>query len=68
MLVENADILPTPTTIEPKLTIGIDLGISHLLNLSDGRKFDNPKYLTKASTRLAMQQKIFARIHKKVCH
>lgn len=64
MLVENTDILPTPTTIDPNLTVGIDLGISHLLTLSDGSKFDNPKYLTNASQRLAIQQKIFARKQK----
>ncbi|MCC3344522.1 RNA-guided endonuclease TnpB family protein [Psychrobacter sanguinis] len=64
VLVENTDILPTPTTVEPNLTIGIDLGISHLLNLSDGSKFDNPKHLAHASQRLAVQQKIFARKQK----
>lgn len=64
ILVENNDILPTPTTIEPSLTIGIDLGISNLLSLSDGSKFDNPKYLSNASQRLGIQQKIFARKQK----
>ena len=64
VLVETADTLPIPTTIEPNLTVGIDLGISHLLNLSDGSKFDNPKHLAKASKRLAIQQKIFARKQK----
>ena len=64
VLVENTDILPTPITIEPRLTIGIDLGISHLLNLSDGSKFDNPKHLANASQRLSAQQKIFARKQK----
>ena len=64
VLVENTDILPTPTTIDPNLTVGIDLGISHLLNLSDGSKFDNPKHLSKASKRLAIQQKIFSRKQK----
>lgn len=46
------------------MTAGIDLGITHLLNLSDGSKFDNPKHLSKASKRLAIQQKIFARKQK----
>ena len=64
ILVQNADILPTPTTIDPSLTVGIDLGISHLLSLSDGSKFDNPKHLAKASIRLAIGQKIFARKQK----
>lgn len=64
VLVESDEVLPTPTTIEPNLTVGIDLGISHLLNLSDGSKFDNPTHLAKAGKRLAIQQKIFARKHK----
>lgn len=64
ILVDTDSILSTPTTIEPSLTVGIDLGISHLLNLSDGSKFDNPKHLAKASKRLAIQQKIFARKQK----
>ena len=64
ILVENADILPTPTTIDSNLTVGIDLGINHLLSLSDGSKFDNPKHLANASKRLAVQQKIFARKQK----
>ena len=61
VLVDNKETLPTPTTIEPSLTLGIDLGINHLLNFSDGSKVDNPRHLAKASQRLAMQQKIFAR-------
>ena len=64
ILVENNEVAPTPTTIEPSLTVGIDLGISHLLNLSDGSKVDNPKHLAKASQRLSIQQKIFARKQK----
>ena len=64
ILVENNEVVPTPTTIEPSLTLGIDLGISHLLNLSDGSKFDNPKYLANASNKLTIQQKIFARKQK----
>ncbi len=58
------DTIPTPTTIDPNLTVGIDLGINHLLILSDGSKFDNPKHLSKASKHLAIQQKIFARKQK----
>ena len=64
VLVSNDEVLPVPTTIEPKFTIGIDLGITHLLNLSNGDKVDNPKYLSNSSKRLAAQQKIFARKQK----
>ena len=45
-------------------TVNFEQGISHLLNLSDGSKFDNPKHLANASKRLAIQQKIFARKQK----
>ena len=55
------DNIPTATTIEPNLTLGIDLGLSHLLILSDGTKIDNPKHLSKSSNKLVIQQKIFAR-------
>ena len=34
ILVENDEIIPTPTTIEPKLTLGMDLGIGHLLMIT----------------------------------
>lgn len=64
VLVENDETLPTPTTIEPSLTVGIDVGIAHLLSLSDGSKVDSPKHLAVASKRLAIQQKIFARKQK----
>lgn len=64
ILVEDDKTLPIPITIEPDLTLGVDLGINHLLTLSDGTKFDNPKYLSKSSKRLAVQQKIFARKQK----
>ena len=64
VLVENEDVLPTPTTIEPELTLGIDLGLSDLLIQSDGRGFANPTHLTNASRRLAIQQKIGARKQK----
>lgn len=64
VLVENDEVIPVPTMIEPQLTLGIDLGISHLLTLSDGSKFDNPKHLANAKKRLAIQQKILARKQK----
>lgn len=37
------------------------MGLSHLLILSDGSKFDNSKHLAKSSNKLTIQQKIFAR-------
>lgn len=64
ILVETTEIIPTPTTIEADKTIGIDLGLEHLLIQSDGTKIDNPCYLKQSQNRLAIQQKIFARKQK----
>ncbi len=61
ILVENDETLPTPTTIETDKTMGIDLGLTHFLNFSDGTKIDNPRYLQQAEKQLTKQQKIFSR-------
>ena len=37
--------------------IGIDLGISHLLTLSNGDMVDNPKYLSKSERKLSRKQR-----------
>ncbi|MFN4189217.1 MAG: RNA-guided endonuclease TnpB family protein [Acinetobacter johnsonii] len=61
ILVETNQAKVTASTIEADKTIGIDLGLNHLLIQSDGQKIENPKYLRQAQNRLAIQQKIFAR-------
>lgn len=61
ILVEVEQTQVTPSTIEADKTIGIDLGLNHLLIQSDGQKIENPRYLRQAQNRLAIQQKIFAR-------
>lgn len=53
---ENIKILK-PKTIEEKTTIGIDLGIATFATLSDGKKIENPKYLTKSEQRIKVLQK-----------
>lgn len=64
ILVETTDSIPTPTTIEADKTLGIDLGLEHLLIQSDGVKIDNPRYLKQSQNRLAVQQKILSRKQK----
>lgn len=64
ILIETTETMPIPTTIEADQTIGIDLGLEHLLIQSDGTKIDNPRYLKQSQNRLAVQQKIFARKQK----
>jgi putative transposase len=61
ILVETNQAKVAASIIESDKTIGIDLGLNHLLIQSDGQKIENPKYLRQAQKRLAIQQKIFAR-------
>ena len=41
--------------------IGIDLGLTHFIVLSDGSKVANPKFLSKLQDKLAKEQKILAK-------
>ena len=61
VLVETEQEVIVPTTVQADQTIGIDMGLTHMLIQSDGHKEENPKYLRQAQERLAVQQKIFAR-------
>jgi putative transposase len=57
ILVDNKQEPPSKVQIKEETTIGIDLGINSLLTLSDGTKFDNPKYLNKSIKRLNFFQR-----------
>jgi len=52
ILCETGETIKPKVKIKEKTTIGIDLGIKSFLVSSDGQKFDNPKYLHKAQSRL----------------
>lgn len=57
LLVETViDKLP-----KTKSNIGIDLGLTHFIVLSDGSKVANPKFLSKLQDKLAREQKILAK-------
>ena len=56
VLVEQ-ECLPLPTTGS---TIGLDLGIKDLVIASDGKKYANPKMLSKYEKKLAREQRRFA--------
>ena len=53
------------TVVEPftktKSNIGIDLGLTDFMVLSDGSKVANPKFLSKLQDKLAREQKILAK-------
>jgi putative transposase len=53
----------TPATIKESTTIGIDLGLKSFLVTSDGKEFDNPKYLKKQLSKLKFTQRKYS-VHK----
>ncbi len=57
ILVDNKVELPKKREIEPQSTIGIDLGLKHFAILSDGTKFDNPRFLQQSLERLKVLQR-----------
>ncbi len=56
ILVENNKELPKKKPIKEKTAIGIDLGIKTFLVTSNGKEFDNPKFLKKSLARLKFVQ------------
>ncbi|SPT50984.1 MULTISPECIES: RNA-guided endonuclease InsQ/TnpB family protein [Actinomadura] len=56
--VVEAGIEPLPETAAE---VGIDLGLTHLAVLSDGRKIDNPRFLRRAERRLRKAQQALSR-------
>ena len=57
ILVDNKKELPTPKKVQPKNTIGIDLGLNHFIVTSNGEKVDNPRYLRESLDRIGVLQK-----------
>jgi len=52
VLCEQDIIDPDPKPVDPATTIGIDVGIKTFVVCSDGRRFENPKNLRKAMSKL----------------
>lgn len=64
VLVDDGLASPTPTTIEPNQTIGIDVGLSQFLTDSNGNEVGNPRFLTVSLVRLARAQRKLSRCKK----
>lgn len=64
VVVEEAGEEPAPAPIQEAETLGIDVGLNHLLVLSDGTKIDNPRHLRASAKRLARAQKRLSRTQK----
>lgn len=65
ILVKDEKELPTKMPIVEETTVGIDVGLKTFSVLSDGQKFDNPKYLHQQLSRLKKEQRTLARRYKK---
>lgn len=61
VLVDNNIAIPNKHEIKEETSVGIDLGIKDFAVLSDGKRFDNMKFLEKSSKKLAVNQKRMAR-------
>ena len=59
VLVDDKKMLVPPMPV--KNAVGIDLGLKDFAVLSDGRKFENPKFYAKTAFKLARLQKLFSR-------
>lgn len=57
ILVDNQKELPKKKLVKTKTTVGIDLGIKDLAILSDGKKYDNNRYLNNSLQRLKILQR-----------
>ena len=64
VLVDDGKELPAKPEIKYNTTVGIDVGIKDFAVLSNGKVFENPKYLEKAEIRLKTLQRRFARKQK----
>lgn len=65
VLIETGYNYPIKNNKENGSTIGIDVGLKTFAVLSDGRKFENPKYLHKQLQRLKKEQRTLVRRYNK---
>jgi putative transposase len=61
VLVENQEALPKVTVIEPDKTLGLDIGLTHYLIDSEGKKEAHPAHLKEKLQRLGIAQKQLSR-------
>lgn len=61
VLIEDGVALPASSVVMASKTIGLDVGLTHVVIDSDGNKTDNPRFLRHSLHRLGVEQKIWAR-------
>lgn len=65
LLIKDEKELPSKKKVKVKTAVGIDVGLKTFATLSDGSKFDNPKYLHHQLKRLRIEQRTLARRYRK---
>jgi putative transposase len=61
ILCETGEVEKQSKPVNEETTVGVDLGIKSFLVASNGKEYDNPKYLRKSIDRLKYQQRQFSR-------
>ena len=61
ILCETVEMEKQSNPINEETTVGLDLGIKSFLVSSNGKEYDNPKYLRKSISRLKYQQRQFSK-------
>jgi len=61
ILCETGEAIKLKAKIKENTTVGIDLGIKTYLVASDGKEFDNPKFLRKAQSKLKYVQRKYSK-------
>jgi putative transposase len=61
ILCETGDAIKPKAKIKENTTIGIDLGLKTYIVSSDGKEFDNPKFLRKAQSKLKYVQRKYSK-------
>jgi len=65
ILCETGEVEKQPNPVNKETTVGVDLGIKSFLVSSNGKEYDNPKYLRKSISRLKYQQRQFSKYKSK---
>ena len=61
ILCETGEAIKTKAKIKENTTVGIDLGIKSFVVASNGKEYDNPKFLRKAQNRLKFVQRKYSK-------
>jgi len=61
ILCETGELIKSKPTIKESTTVGIDLGIKTFIVTSDGKEYDNPKFLRKAQSKLKYTQSKYSK-------